>query len=115
MKTKIFLVDDEIETRDLLKGVLERKGYEISCFPDGKEAIEEITKNQQRPQLVVTDFEMPNLNGLELTKSIKLGFPGIKVIMISGNLPYENNPADVLLEKPCDLTSLLKIIEKTTS
>jgi len=111
-KRKIFLADDDKDTRHFLKKILERKNYEAICFSDGKELIGGLESEKEKPQIVITDFEMPYVNGLELTKIVKSKFPNLPVIMISGGLPLANNPADSFLEKPLDLQRLVEEIEK---
>jgi CheY-like chemotaxis protein len=67
--TRILVVDDSITTRTLERNILEGYGYDVSVATDGHEAWE--TVRQARFDLVVTDIEMPRMNGFELTERIK--------------------------------------------
>ncbi len=66
---RILVVDDSITTRTLERNILETHGYEVSIAADGKDAWD-ILQNETF-DLIVTDIEMPQLNGFDLTKRIK--------------------------------------------
>lgn len=65
----ILLVDDSITTRTLEKNILETNNYQVTVAVDGKDALDLLQKHTF--SLVITDVDMPNLNGFELTKHIK--------------------------------------------
>lgn len=65
----ILLVDDSITTRTLEKNILENNNYQVTATVDGKEAWALLQK--QDFSLVITDIEMPHINGFELTERIK--------------------------------------------
>jgi two-component system chemotaxis sensor kinase CheA len=65
----ILVVDDSITTRTLEKSVLEASGYQVRLSVDGADALREL---RQRPaDLVISDIEMPNLDGFALVKAMK--------------------------------------------
>lgn len=66
---RILVVDDSITTRSLEKSILEHVGYNVSVAVDGKQAWDIL--QEQSFDLVVTDVEMPQMNGFELTELIK--------------------------------------------
>ena len=80
--TKILVIDDELQMRELLKKYLTRAGYEVTLAGDGEEGIR--CFNQTPPDLVITDLIMPEKEGLECIVAFKKMAPGIKVIAISG-------------------------------
>ncbi|WP_077036122.1 response regulator [Pelomonas sp. KK5] len=65
----ILIVDDSITTRTLEKGILEARGYRVSIAVDGARGWELL--QQDRFDLVITDIEMPVMNGFELTERIR--------------------------------------------
>jgi two-component system, chemotaxis family, sensor kinase CheA len=65
----ILATDDSIATRTLLKTLLESAGYRVLTAVDGLQALNVLANN--RVDLVVSDVQMPNMNGFELTKTIK--------------------------------------------
>lgn len=82
-KTKLILmVDDSLTTRTLMKNIFEISGYDVILAVDGVDAYEKLLRNPI--DLVVTDVDMPNMNGFELTSKIK------------NNKKYEDTPVILL-------------------
>ncbi len=87
---KILLVDDYLPIVKSLAYILEDEGYKCILATNGKEALEKIL--EEKPDLVVTDFEMPVMNGYELSKKIRenLETKDLYIIASSGTgLPKE--------------------------
>jgi two-component system chemotaxis sensor kinase CheA len=90
---RVLLADDSITTRALEKHILENAGYDVLAAADGQEAWDLICSNEKGlPDLVVSDVDMPRMNGLALTQSIK------------GNSKYSHMPVVLVtsLESPQD-------------
>ncbi|MGA2623910.1 MAG: response regulator transcription factor [Bacteroidota bacterium] len=68
MEKNILVVDDEKDIVDLLKYNLQKEGYTVSTAFNGKEALE---KTQERPNLILLDVMMPELDGWEVVKEIR--------------------------------------------
>ena len=68
-RRRILVVDDSPLTRELLSSLLEAVGYEIVSAQDGADAMDRL--GRETVDMVVTDLEMPNVDGLELTRRIK--------------------------------------------
>ncbi len=69
-KAKVVLVvDDSITTRTLEKSILEAHGYEVRLSVDGRDALYQLRNDP--PDIVVSDIEMPHVNGLELVRTMK--------------------------------------------
>ncbi len=81
--TSIIIVDDSITTRTLMKKILQAARYNVSVAKDGLEGKNMIEKNN--PDIIVTDIEMPNMDGFELTQWVKSSsaHPDTPVIMIT--------------------------------
>lgn len=78
---RILVVDDERQITRVLRGSLESHGYEVFVAQDGIEAMRLYEKSA--PDLVITDLSMPNMDGVELTQSIrKLGQTPIIVLSV---------------------------------
>ncbi len=67
---KILVVEDSFTVRELQRSILEAAGYPVVTARDGREALQSIERDGQIA-LVVTDLEMPRLDGLELTRAIR--------------------------------------------
>lgn len=68
-KRRLLVVDDSVTTRTLEKSILEEAGFEVMVAADGRDAWEILQRG--RPDLVITDVEMPEMNGIELTEAIR--------------------------------------------
>jgi two-component system, chemotaxis family, sensor kinase CheA len=79
----ILVVDDSITTRTLEKNILVAAGYKVVTATDGLEALKELSK--QHFDLVVTDVEMPNLNGINLCQQLRENdeFKELPVILVT--------------------------------
>lgn len=78
---RILIVDDSPTQLVLLRGLLQDEPHELLTAEDGKVAFEMIT--QDPPDLVVTDMQMPNMNGLELIKQLRRSMPQVPSILIT--------------------------------
>ena len=117
MKRNIFLVvDDDEEQRELLRDVLEDFYSEerVICATNGKEGLEKFEENLFSVKLVITDINMPEMNGIDFTKMVKAASPETPVILASGEPKQDENQADAFLPKPFNLRQLIQIIRKLT-
>jgi len=79
--SKIVVVDDEQHMVDFLKQALVRKGYNTVAFTDGNAALEYLDENEA--DLLLTDYKMPKMLGIELIEEVKSAFPKVGVIMMT--------------------------------
>ena len=86
---KILIVDDNRSLADVICCMLERKGHEVSSAFNGLEGYSEYF--QFRPDVVITDIQMPGENGFELINHIREQDPSVKTIYMSGNLEQFNS------------------------
>lgn len=82
---RVLVVDDDAVSRQILRAVLEHSGFEVVEFHDGLEAWEYLQKDPIR--LIITNWMMPHMDGLELTRHIRAaGFLSyIYIILVTGN------------------------------
>ena len=105
-RTRVLVVDDALSVRRSMQQLLGDAGYDVVAAADGFEAIEQI--RLKRPALVLTDMEMPNLNGLELTRRVRevQQWMAIPIIMITSRAGDKHRQSadeagvDVYLTKP---------------
>jgi len=79
----ILLVDDNLIEQKLISEILEKEGYKVVVVPDGLEALVELGKHSV--DLVLSDIEMPNLNGYQLLEFLKSKYADIPVIFLTGH------------------------------
>ena len=80
-KSRILIVDDAEDIRDILSDRFQMYGYETLTAADGEEALEKVEK--ALPELVLLDIRLPKLDGMEVLSRIKSDHPEILVIMIT--------------------------------
>ena len=80
----ILVVDDEVSITEMMQFVLEDQGYDITTAGNGKEGLERI--QAQKPDLIITDISMPDMEGIEFLRELKRNGIGIPVIVMSGNI-----------------------------
>jgi CheY-like chemotaxis protein len=76
----ILVVDDEAPIRKLVSSYLQAEGWEVATATDGIEAVEAV--RERRPDLVVLDVSMPELDGIEALRQIRT-FSDVYVIMLT--------------------------------
>jgi CheY-like chemotaxis protein len=82
-RSRVLIVDDSMSVRRAIASLLEDQGYDTVLARDGLEAVKAM--DVQRPDLLLTDLEMPNMNGLELTAHVRSRpeLAALAVIMIT--------------------------------
>ncbi|HVD51983.1 MAG TPA: response regulator [Candidatus Udaeobacter sp.] len=114
---RVLFVDDEEQIRKLLSTWLTRHGYEVTVANDGWEALKAI--RTKAPDLVITDVNMPNMNGLELTRRLRADHrtARIPVIMLSARKQADDvltgyaEGADEYIPKPVEMAVLAAKVE----
>jgi DNA-binding NtrC family response regulator len=115
-KKKVLAIDDEPSMTEWLKVVLEHAGYEVRTALIGVRG-EELFKTW-RPDAVLTDMMLPDIDGIELVRRFKEINPQAEVLVVSGqgNIPRAveaiKSGASYFLEKPIDADGMLALLEK---
>jgi two-component system nitrogen regulation response regulator NtrX len=120
MALDILVVDDELDIRELVSGVLEDEGYETRTAADSDGTLAAIA--ERRPNLVLLDvwLQGSRLDGLELLAEIKRRDPSIAVLVISGHGNLDTAVAAIrqgaadFIEKPFQAERLLLMVERAT-
>jgi len=113
-KSKVLVVDDEMEVRKLFQDFLEHRGYRVFVAKEGTEALRIV--QEEMPELVLLDIRMPEMDGLEALARIKAMRPETTVVMISGYATLEiaketlQKGAYDYIAKPVDLGHLEDLI-----
>jgi len=109
----VLLVEDDRDTREMYSEYLSYSGLQVTEAPTGRRALESVRNH--RPDVVVTDLAMPEMDGRELSRRLRSDreTADLPIIAVSGQLsPGERIAgADVVLEKPCEPDRLLHVIE----
>src|SRR5262245_16257398 len=79
---RILVIDDDPEVRRTIRNVLEKDGYVVGEARDGAEGL--VAFSRERPDLVLCDIFMPNMEGMETILGLRTLAPGVKVVAMSG-------------------------------
>ena len=114
--SRILVVDDDPESRDLLSEVLEANGYpQVEAVADGLAAREALARDDDCP-IIIADLHMPNESGLDLLRNLRKQNAKHEIILMSSFISTTERKlakdlgASALLEKPFRLSELLQIV-----
>jgi CheY-like chemotaxis protein len=115
MKSSTLLcVDDDAGIRELYEVMLTSFGYEVLLAEDGNSALELFHSKPNSIAAVILDYQMPEMNGLELAAELKRFRPNLPIVMISGSNPgLEKRPGcvDAALPKGVETEKLVAKLE----
>ena len=119
LQRAVLVIDDEHDTRESLRIILEAAGYNVRTARDGREGLR--LHEAHPPDVVITDIFMPVADGLETIKAIRSRFPQTRIIAVSGGGTALRNPAyletaniagaHATLVKPVDPEELLAVLK----
>jgi DNA-binding NtrC family response regulator len=113
----ILIVDDEADIREMLTEVLTRKNYRVSSVATASEA--QRIADRDHPQLIISDLQLEDLDGLEMIDQLKATHPDTPVILLTGVLfdPHVirttlNRKVSAYLEKTAPLSQIIGEVER---
>ncbi len=115
-KTRLLIVDDEDDLRELLSQVLSNSGYEIQTASDGAQALSVL--KSATFDVVLLDIQMPKVDGIQVLKHLKSHKPQTKTIVLTGYADLRNAMearefgAKDFISKPYKLEDVLSTIER---
>ena len=113
---RVLVVDDEENARIGLKKLLALDGFRVAAVANGYEALEHLEKNPV--DLVITDINMPEMNGLVFLRELNRSYPAVNVIMVTAYggvesyLEAMNLGAFEYLNKPVRIDELKAVMER---
>jgi len=113
---RVLLVDDNRDGLLARKSLLEEQGFIAVTALNGEEAFETLSK--MTFDLMVTDFKMPKMNGIELIQCVRPLHPALRIIMLSGfvealGLDEKSTGADIVIAKgPHEISHLLRSVAR---
>jgi len=112
---KILLVDDEPHILNALKRIFRGQSWEIVTAGSADEAL--LVLQNQKPELIITDYKMPGKDGLALARETLQVHPNLKIFLLSGTLCADEIPAELrlklkLFSKPWNTEQLIAAIQE---
>ena len=112
----VFVVDDEPMLLELATMIVEPLGFRVRTFRDPVTALREYSLSQPLPVLLITDFAMHQMNGMDLIRDCRLINPRQKVLLVSGTVDatvYRESPQkpDLFLAKPYQTQELVAAVK----
>jgi chemosensory pili system protein ChpA (sensor histidine kinase/response regulator) len=117
----VLVVDDSITVRRVTQRLLQREGYRVALAADGLQALERL--QQERPAVVLSDIEMPRMDGFDLARNIRAdrSLAGLPIIMITSRIAEKHHDhartlgVNHYLGKPYSEDELLRLVRSYTS
>lgn len=112
--TTILIVDDEYLIADILSFALEDEGYLTVTAGSGQKALSILER--ERPQLIITDYMMPGMNGIELAEAVRLSqsLGQIPIMLMSGAQSHlgiaRPDLFRLVFDKPFDISAVLEAV-----
>ena len=112
-RLRILVVDDDRELRTCFVDMLARHGYEVEAAADGLIGLSVFRHAMTPFEYVLTDYQMPRMNGLAMTEAILALAPETRIVMVTGAPPAANHvPAGVrVLQKPVRSADILAALQ----
>lgn len=114
---KILIVDDEPTIQSSLEMILEEEGYRVSISGTGRDALDKVGKESF--DLILLDYKLPDIDGLEVAQTIRRAHPDILVVFMTGYASLETAltvmkmGAVDFLQKPINHESLLSAVKRS--
>jgi DNA-binding NtrC family response regulator len=118
-RRRVLVVDDQESMRTLLKDMLEVVGYDVTLAESGEQALAIL--GESRFDLVLSDLNMPGMDGTALLRTVKAKYVGVPVVIITGYGTFHTEKrvikegADGYISKPCTLTKIQKTLSSILS
>ena len=112
----VYIVDDELLIGEVVEAILSLEGFEAKVFGNPEEAYRSFLEEPRRPELLISDFVMTPMNGMELIERCKEVQPNLKTILYSGNVSeeitsqYVTKP-DGFMSKPFLPRTLISLVQ----
>ncbi|MBN2402370.1 MAG: PAS domain S-box protein [Spirochaetes bacterium] len=118
---RILLLDDEDSIVQSLGSILKNLGYKVEAFTDSREALDDFRNNPGNYDIIITDYSMPHMTGLELVRKIKEAKKDIPIILESGYIDQSLEESalqegiSILLTKPASTYQIADAVRRALS
>jgi two-component system, OmpR family, response regulator ChvI len=113
----LYVVDDERLIADVVQQIFQVEGYRVEVFSDPEAALKAFCAASRRPDVLLTDYVMKPLNGMELMQKCRQVDPALLTVLFSGNVSgkitdlYAQKP-DAFIAKPFQPSALVRLVKE---
>ncbi|RLL53563.1 response regulator [Mariprofundus sp. EBB-1] len=107
----VYIVDDNLDLGEIMAFVLSDAGYLTHVFTCPVAALDHMQSNAITPSMLITDYNMPKMNGYELHMAVHIHAPDVKTIIMSGRFVQEKIGDLPFMQKPFSPGHLLTTVE----
>ena len=113
----IYVVDDERLIADVVREIFEMEGFKVQAFSDPLTAWNTFSESSRKPDVLVTDYVMQPLTGMELMQKCRALQPGLLTVLFSGNVTskitelYAQKP-NAFVAKPFQPSVLVQVVKE---
>ena len=113
----LYVVDDERLIAEIVERIFEIEGFKVQAFSDPLEALKAFSESARKPDVLLTDYVMKPLNGMELMQKCRALHPGLRTVLFSGNVTekitdlYAQKP-NAFVAKPFQPAALVNIVRQ---
>ncbi|WP_128926931.1 response regulator [Bradyrhizobium guangxiense] len=111
MRHTVLVVDDDLAVLDVIVGMLEDLGCQVISAQNGQDALDRLKQNQDI-SVLITDINMPGMDGHELAELAKRVRPELTMLQLSGREPRRGGLP--MIRKPFSFEELAAILQRTT-
>ena len=111
----ILIVDDDPAMRRMLDLIFQQDGFTVVTAANGLEALDSLPVRAREIDIVITDFMMPEMNGVALADNLKVQQPNLPVLILSACPEYldiDSCSAKQILTKPFEVNALLNSVRR---
>jgi DNA-binding response OmpR family regulator len=105
----LIVIDDDPMVRRYMRVILQQERFRVRDFADGYEALKSIAVMSSEISAIITDVQMPGLDGVTLAGMVRQALPGVPILMVSGSGPSPDASLP-FLPKPFEPRSLLNAV-----
>lgn len=119
-KEKILVIEDDLDVQELIEGFFKPRGYEVSSYDSAVAALQDITLQKIKPDVIITDLILPGMSGIEFTKKLKSNSIDTPIILMTAHKKVETAIEAIqagaydFVVKPLHFPQLLISVERAT-
>lgn len=117
-KSQLVLVDNDLETQEIIMAYLKPKGFQVSCFSDAESMLKESTKKAPEWDTLLLNMDLPNISAPEVAKQLKTNFSHLQLVMITAPKTFDKIEEEIKniffdsIFKPIKCSQLQLLLEK---